>query len=143
MKFDHLDLCLLRHGQTQWNLIKRVQGRMDSHLTQLGKSQALRQGEILFNQKDTVNRTVFCSPTGRVRETAELIFQKNKLKCEYDERLVEISVGDWEGQLQSDIQLSNPALFLTAPAYLSLYGAAPNGEGVEGLRNRCIDFCLP
>jgi probable phosphoglycerate mutase len=140
MELQNLDIYFLRHGQTQWNVSKRVQGRLDSTLTEKGENQAYLQGKILSQRLDTLQRKVFCSPLGRTRQTAEIILKENTLDIHFDDRLVEIGVGDWEGTLQDELKINHPEMFITEPTFLSLYGAAPNGEGFENLKSRCIDF---
>ena len=140
MDTRNLDIYFLRHGQTEWNVSKRVQGRLDSKLTEKGEHQAYLQSMVLSQRSDTSLRQVFCSPLGRTRQTADILLKNNDLKINFDNRLVEISVGEWEGALQSDLKKNHPELFITEPTFLSLYGAAPNGEGYESLKERCIDF---
>ena len=95
------DLYILRHGETTWNLQGRYQGRQDSPLTEKGRSQALVQRELL-NGLDDVPSKVFISPLGRVIETARLAVTLGDRPI-IDERLQEISFGNWEGSLKEDI----------------------------------------
>jgi len=140
MNYKNIDIYMLRHGQTEWNTVKRVQGRMNSKLTQQGKAQARQQRDILCNLNDASARTIFCSPSGRATETANIALENLNTPPIYDERLLEINVGDWEGLLQSELMIKNPEHFVTEPSFLSLYTQAPNGEGLEQLTNRCHDF---
>lgn len=140
MNHKNIDIYLLRHGQTQWNTTKRIQGRMNSDLTAQGKTHARQQREILCRLNDASTRTIFCSPSGRTKETANIALKDFNTPIIYDERLLEISVGDWEGHLQSEIMINNPEHFATDPSFLSLYTQAPNGEGLEQLTNRCHEF---
>ena len=119
MDTQNLDIYFLRHGQTEWNVSKRVQGRLDSKLTEKGEHQAYLQSMVLSQRSDTSLRQVFCSPLGRTRQTADILLKNNDLKINFDNRLVEISVGEWEGALQSDLKkiiqnflLLNPLFFL-------------------------------
>ncbi|MEP5153979.1 phosphoglycerate mutase family protein, partial [Planktotalea sp.] len=41
------DVYILRHGQTEWNVNARLQGRFDSDLTETGRAQAAQQGALL------------------------------------------------------------------------------------------------
>ncbi|MDR2860352.1 MAG: histidine phosphatase family protein [Elusimicrobiota bacterium] len=70
-----LNLYVIRHGRTLFNMIDRVQGFSDSPLTQEGVIQALRLGE---NLKDIEFITAFTSDLGRQRATAKHILSKNK-----------------------------------------------------------------
>ena len=79
---------LYRHGETVWNKEGRLQGWLDSPLTEYGKLQAKKQAEQV--------ELVFSSDLGRAMETAKLMFPKAKLLT--DKRLREIYLGDWQGK---------------------------------------------
>ena len=79
---------LYRHGETVWNKEGRLQGWLDSPLTEYGKAQAKKQVEQV--------RLVFSSDLGRAMETANLMFPQAKLLT--DKRLREIYLGDWQGK---------------------------------------------
>jgi probable phosphoglycerate mutase len=95
------DLYILRHGETTWNLQGRYQGRQDSPLTEKGRNQALVQRELLNGLYDLPSK-VFISPLGRAIETARLAVTLGDRPV-IDERLQEISFGNWEGLLKEDI----------------------------------------
>jgi probable phosphoglycerate mutase len=61
---------LARHGQTEWNVARRRQGRLDSPLTAAGVAQARRHGSAL---RDCGVDGIFASPQGRALTTARLI----------------------------------------------------------------------
>ena len=82
---------LFRHGQTDWNLFKRVNGCTDTYLNKTGIEQANLQIE---NLKDINFDICFCSPKTRARQFCEIIY---KGKIMFDERLVEINCGEFEG----------------------------------------------
>ena len=79
---------LYRHGETVWNKEGRLQGWLDSPLTEYGKAQAKKQVEQV--------ELVFSSDLGRAMETAKLMFPLVKLVT--DKRLREIYLGDWQGK---------------------------------------------
>ena len=79
---------LYRHGETMWNKEGRLQGWLDSPLTEYGKAQA--------NKKVEQVQLVFSSDLGRAMETAKLMFPLAKLLT--DKRLREIYLGDWQGK---------------------------------------------
>ena len=64
-------LYLVRHGETEWNRQRRMQGRLDSRLTAEGRAHARVQRRSCWRAK-TVGHLIV-SPLGRTRETAELI----------------------------------------------------------------------
>lgn len=65
-------LYLLRHGQTEFNVKKLVQGRCDSPLTDLGRHQA-QAAAIWLKAHDVVPDKVISSPLGRAMDTASLV----------------------------------------------------------------------
>ena len=69
-----MELHLIRHGQTDWNEERRVQGQSDSQLTQLGINQAIALGERISAIKFD---KVFCSSSLRTRQTAANLFPAN------------------------------------------------------------------
>lgn len=105
-------IFLIRHGQTEFNVQRRLQGRMDSSLTELGVEQARRMGRVI---KDfAVDRPelwrVISSPLGRTLRTAEIVCEEMGLggRMELDPRLAEIDVGDWEGMTREEIETVKP-----------------------------------
>ena len=82
---------LFRHGQTDWNLFKRANGHTDTYLNKTGIEQAKLQAE---NLKDIIFDVCFCSPQMRARQFCEIIYKGAII---FDERLVEINCGEYEG----------------------------------------------
>lgn len=126
------DLWLLRHGETEWNKERRMQGRRDSALTALGRAQAARQAKLI----PTEDVTRVASPLGRARQSAEIVF--GGLPFTTDERLAEIDIGAWSGQMLTDLTAQHPQLFSGHP--LDWYNHAPGGEGLAGLEARARAF---
>jgi broad specificity phosphatase PhoE len=95
----------LRHGETDWNVGGRLQGRRDIPLNAKGRGQAVHCGEILrdlFARDgiDPAGLDYVASPLGRATQTMELARAELGLPASgyaLDERLAEISFGDWEG----------------------------------------------
>ena len=90
-------LYIVRHGQTKWNVQKRLQGASDTDLNENGIALAKVTGEAL---KEVPFSCCFTSPLKRARETAELVLgeRKNIVPVYPDDRIREISFGVWEGQ---------------------------------------------
>lgn len=86
---------LIRHGTTEWNLVKRIQGRSDLPLCDPGRSEALAWIEKLAHWP--WDRLV-TSPLLRARETGHLINTRLELPFCIDMRLGEQSWGEWEGR---------------------------------------------
>ena len=91
-------LTLIRHGQTDWNLQRRLQGRSDIPLNDTGREQARTVGRELSASGQHWDALV-SSPLQRARETAEIIGEQIGLRLSrtYDD-LVERAFGDVEGQ---------------------------------------------
>ena len=87
-------IYVVRHGQTDWNLIRRCQGHADIDLNSLGIEQAKEAKEKL---KDIKFFKVFCSPLKRALQTAKIITNKEII---IDERLIERDNGLLEGQIK-------------------------------------------
>ena len=117
------DLFILRHGETEWNLAGRMQGHLDSALTELGREQARRQGRLL-SQVVTEACEWFSSPQGRAFNTARIAAPHGQ-HIEQDMRLKEIGMGDWTGLTRLEIGQERPDLFEEGVAALSYYGQGP------------------
>ena len=128
-------LYILRHGQTEFNLQHRVQGRCDSPLTELGVAQAHAAGRWLGARGVRFER-IFSSPLGRALATAEvargelLAAGLPEPEVETAEGLVERSYGPFEGGPAADVptELWDPGEALVP------YG----GEGSVALRRRIV-----
>ena len=89
------ELFVVRHGQTLWNIEGRMQGRLDSPLSEEGQRQAGRHAEVLHRLGGVDH--MLCSPSGRTRETASLLNAKLAVPIDYEEVLMERDCGDWSG----------------------------------------------
>lgn len=94
-------IYVTRHGETEWNTQRRMQGHMDSPLTQTGRLQAEWLGEYL---KTTPLTRIYASPSGRADQTAKLIRGQRPLEIQSVEALREIFLGEWEGKTQVEIE---------------------------------------
>lgn len=87
-------IYLVRHGETDWNVENRIQGRRDLPLNEKGKKQAKRVAENLLH----INiDTIYTSPLSRAKETSKIIAGLHTSPILEDERLVEADHGDLEG----------------------------------------------
>ena len=87
---------LIRHGVTYANLERRVQGRHDEGLHPQGHDQSRRLGSWIGEVDE-----VYSSPLGRAMVTAETVFGRSPIPAE---AMVEISLGEWEGQMWADLE---------------------------------------
>ena len=130
-----MKLHLIRHGQTNWNEERRVQGQKESQLTELGMHQARALAQRL---KHLVFDQVFCSSSVRTRQTAQHIFPHHKGEIEFMDSLREINLGSWEGRLYDEVESQDPDSFRhfwQEPHLFSLTGA----ETFYDLQQRAIE----
>jgi len=92
-------IYFVRHGQTEWNKIGKMQGHMDIELNDEGRKQAKIVKEKLSGVKFD---KVFSSPLKRAKETAEIICDQEII---IDDRLIERFNGELEGKLKSEIEV--------------------------------------
>jgi len=90
-------IYITRHGQTEWNVEKKLQGHQDSPLTELGVKQAQWLGEAL---EQVPIDYIYSSSSPRALLTAELIRQNRPIAIKASDELREINLGLWEGQRQ-------------------------------------------
>jgi broad specificity phosphatase PhoE len=99
------ELWLVRHGQTDWNLEGRYQGKKDVPLNATGWAQVEQVLKKLDGKKFDV---IYSSHLTRALQTAKRLAEAFGLDVCVDERLSEISLGVWEGMLFADIQRLYP-----------------------------------
>ena len=92
-------IYIIRHGETNWNLEGRFQGRKDTELNKTGIKQAKRAGEELAGVKFD---KVFSSPLKRAYKTAQIICDNQNVEIISDERLIERGNGELEGRLRTE-----------------------------------------
>ncbi|CAN5499181.1 hypothetical protein BH10ACT6_BH10ACT6_06870 [soil metagenome] len=89
------ELYLVRHGETDWNRRRRIQGLTDIPLNDTGRAQALATGRLLARRGWDA---VFASPLSRARETAEIIARELGLpEPTLLDEIVERNYGEAEG----------------------------------------------
>ncbi len=98
-------LYLTRHGQTEWNLEGRLQGKLDSPLTPQGLLHASWLSESLA---DTALDAIYSSSSPRALRTAEILRGSRPLEINAVDELREIHMGDWEGRIGSEIEAFSP-----------------------------------
>ena len=94
-----MNLYVVRHGETIWNVEKRVQGITDIPLTEKGRKEAEELQELISTLNIDV---VISSPLERARETAEILID-SKLPINTDDRIKERDWGMNEGALISEV----------------------------------------
>jgi probable phosphoglycerate mutase len=136
----------LRHGETEWNALGRLQGTKDIPLNARGRDQAVQAGGILADLfrrdgRDKAALPYVSSPLGRARMTMELARGKLELPpADYslDDRLREIGYGVWEGSTLAEMQAADPVLYakrLTAKWTMAPEGGETYSEVQARMRN--------
>lgn len=136
-------LYFARHGETDWNRERRLQGQHDIPLNALGRSQAVRGGGVLAGLLEKAGRApadfdFVSSPLGRARETMELMRGAMTLDPQAyrtDARLMEMSFGRWEGFTYAELQ-SREAEALAARERDKWGFVLPGGESYAQLETR-------
>lgn len=126
-------ILLARHGETAWNVEGRHQGQgYDIPLSDRGRVQALALARRL--EEVELVRAV-ASPLLRARQTAELALGDRAPMLQFDEALMEIAHGDWEGRLATEIRAEQPELLRAwreTPHTVTL----PGGESFNDVQHR-------
>ena len=116
-------VILLRHGQTDYNVAGRMQGHLDSVLTDVGHEQAAAAAPVLAALGPD---RVVSSDLRRAVDTAEVVGAACGLPVKFDARLRETHLGQWQGHTVAEIDRSHPgaiAAWRSDPTW-----APPGGE---------------
>lgn len=131
-------LYVLRHGVTQWNKLKKVQGAMDIPLAPEGIELAEKTGEAL---KDVHFDICFTSPLTRAKQTARCVLGDRDIPVIEDKRIQEIDFGVLEGtqfkDAQGKIVSHEMEIFFTDPLK---FKRPENGEDISDILKRTGDF---
>ena len=90
-----MKLYLVRHGITDWNARKKIQGQVDIPLNEEGKRLARETAEGL---SDVPFDLCISSPLCRAKETARIILRNRKTLILEDPRIMEMAFGEYEGK---------------------------------------------
>jgi probable phosphoglycerate mutase len=98
-------ICLVRHGETEWNAEGRVQGQTDIPLSSVGRAQARATALALASHDFSA---IYCSDLMRVRQTAEPAARRLALPVVLDAELRERHYGVFECMLYSEVRVRYP-----------------------------------
>jgi probable phosphoglycerate mutase len=98
-------LVMLRHGQTEFNLGSRMQGQLDTDLTELGRAQAVAAAAALAKDQPLL---VVSSDLRRAYDTAIALQERIGIPVRAEERLRETHLGDWQGMTHAEIDAVAP-----------------------------------
>jgi broad specificity phosphatase PhoE len=130
-------IWFLRHGQTHWNAERRIQGQLESELTEQGLADARKQAALMVPIL-SLGRACYVSPLGRAQQTARIALPGAPVHT--DARLAEAHAGTWQGMLHDDVRRDFPTLVTPQMSALELFLVAPGGEGMDTFQARILDF---
>jgi probable phosphoglycerate mutase len=129
-----LKIMLVRHGETDWNRVKRVQGgSSDTPLNEIGLEQAKGLAAMLAKEKI---RAVYSSPLQRALITAREIAALHKIDAEVSPALREIEAGELEGILSADLGKRFSDFLFEGDKMVKI----PGGESLADVQQRSWDL---
>lgn len=127
---------IVRHGQTNWNILGKTQGHGNSDLTEKGIEQAKELSENMINYPIDY---IYSSDLGRAVQTAEILGDKLNIKVEKTHALREMGFGTWEGLLIEEIKKDYADVYSTwrnEPHLVNI----PGGETLHIIKDRVDNF---
>ena len=125
-------IVLVRHGETEWNVVERFRSRVDVPLNETGHAQARAAARRLAAWPV---EAVYSSPLSRAVDTARPIADACGRELSILDALIDVDYGQWAGLSPEEAQASNPGLFATwrdNPHQAHF----PGGESLEQVRER-------
>ena len=133
MEFTTMRINLVRHGETEWNRVRRFQGRIDLPLNQEGRKQARA---LAFALKNKPFMAIYTSPLIRASETARLIKVFHPSVPIFEEKgFIEMDLGEFDGMKVQDWAEQYPDIqkvWNENPASVKM----PGGESLKEVQDR-------
>ncbi len=130
-----MKIGFIRHGVTDWNRQGRIQGRTDISLCDLGRAELSR----LLMPRSYAARQWLSSPLNRTLETAAILSGTPVERIPTEDRLMEMSWGDWEGERLRDLR-KRFGIEMKANEDKGLLFRPPNGESPLDVRARVQEW---
>ena len=127
-----LTIYLVRHGQTEWNVLHKMQGWGNGELTEKGIADAKA---LAIRLKHTPIDKIYSSSSKRAIETAKIIDHNRGIPIVTDNNLREMNFGDWDGQLTADVKANYPKEHATFWETPHLFEGV-NGETFSDIQKR-------
>jgi probable phosphoglycerate mutase len=127
-------LTIVRHGQTEWNRIRRMQGQSDILLNPTGKNQVRQLREKL---KRTPFDIIIASPLGRTRQTAQILARGRRVH--FDARFKERNHGHLEGLHPEQVEVRFPTLKQDQAKHGIDWHPGGSGETSRVFQKRVVD----
>jgi probable phosphoglycerate mutase len=131
-------IYIVRHGQTEWNLEGRLQGRLDSPLTDAGVKQAKQLAQRLQNIPFD---SIYSSSSNRAFSTALHLRKDRKMEVNKSDHLMEMDFSTWQGIKWSKIQDLFPEELLLMNEHPDSFEAKETkGETFHDMQRRLASF---
>lgn len=131
-------LYMIRHGETDWNVERKLQGMTDIPLNANGRRVAELTREGL---RDVKFDMAFSSPLSRAKETAEIILEGRDVEIIEDERIREVGFGTFEGTDSSEFEEGIKKFFTQPERFVATNGAESYESLLERERSFWNDLC--
>ena len=125
-----MNLYVIRHGKTDWNLESRIQGKTNISLNEMGMNQA-EEVRKKIEEKDI--DLIIASPLDRTKQTAEIINKNMQVPIKYHENLMERNFGIYEGKDAKTVDVWKDLLKYHDNV------AVENGEKIQEFFGRVFD----
>ena len=126
-------VILVRHGETEWNRLRRIQGgNSNTSLSEEGRQQA---ESVALRLKSERVQAIYSSPLRRSLDTARAIARHHRLEVDLEPDLKELNVGELEGTLIADLGKSFDELLIIS-GQSEILPRAPGGESLKELQQR-------
>lgn len=133
-----MKIYMIRHGETDWNKMRKLQGQVDIPLNEFGRHLAVETAHAL---KDISFDIVYTSPLKRAKETAELVIGERDIPIIEDKRIMEMGFGEFEGLCcrEEGWNIPDPdfRFFFNAP---EKYNPPKGGESFGQVSERLNEF---
>ena len=127
-----IEIILVRHGETEWNVSEIFRGRSDIELNETG----IRQAELLAEYLNKIKiDAIYSSPLKRAFKTAEIIAGYHKLDVDIATGLIDFDFGQWQGLSHQKVKAKYEELYAAwtnRPDQVKM----PDGESLDDVRKR-------
>ena len=130
------EIILIRHGETEWNSQRRMQGHSNSDLSSVGQAQIQALGQWM---KNVPFNHIYSSDSLRAKQTAEAITQFSGHELKIDLRLREKNLGVFEGLTSEEARERHPEVFRLFKTAGSKY-VIDEGESTQQLQDRALEI---
>ncbi|PTL82021.1 histidine phosphatase family protein [Vitiosangium sp. GDMCC 1.1324] len=131
-------LVVIRHGETAWNLDRRLQGHLDVPLNAHGRAQAEALGRALSSEPLDA---IYSSDLSRAMQTAQALATGRVLQVQAEPRLRERHFGIFQGLTPAEVEARHPEAFAAWKARMVDWAPA-GGESLAELHMRILDITL-